>query len=86
VELKSVIESKNKKEVKFVDRIETLQSYYQITKKQKLQLKEEIRILRIRIDNDHSYYSEDEDGHIIKTQRVAKKFKKKTVKVIEDEV
>jgi hypothetical protein len=49
-------------------------------------LKDEKRIQRVVQENDNSDFSEDEHGHIVRRKRVAKKYKKRTIKQINKEL
>jgi hypothetical protein len=61
-----------------------LQQHYANTRKKLLMVIEQNRFLKNKVDNDASYYSQDEHtGHMVKKKRVQKKIKRRTAAEIE---
>jgi hypothetical protein len=80
------IKQKEEKEQKFLQRIEVIQKHYEDTKKKLLYLREDNRILKIRMENEQGEYSEDELGNVVPKSRIKRNFKHRTPGDIEREM
>lgn len=69
-----------------MQRIEVIQKHYEDTKKKLLYVREDNRVLKIRMENEQSEYSEDEFGNLVPKNRVKKGYKHRTCADIEKEM